>query len=53
MGLLTAITIFIALIVDFFFLPPLLIALDKDKSAITDQEQNTIQTQLAANNPAS
>ncbi len=31
MGLLTAITIFIALIVDFFFLPPLLIALDKGK----------------------
>ncbi len=30
MGLLTAITITIALIVDFLFLPPLLIALDKD-----------------------
>lgn len=31
MGLLTAMTIFIALVVDFFFLPPLLIALDKRK----------------------
>lgn len=31
MGLLTAITIFIALVVDFLFLPPLLIALDKDE----------------------
>ena len=33
MGLLTAITITIALIVDFLFLPPLLIAVDKDKNA--------------------
>lgn len=33
MGLLTAMTIFIALIVDFLFLPPLLIALDKRKEA--------------------
>jgi len=32
MGLLTAVTIFIALIVDFFFLPPLLILLDKDST---------------------
>jgi len=32
MGLLTAITIFIALVVDFLFLPPLLMALDKGKS---------------------
>lgn len=31
MGLMTAITIAIALFVDFFFLPPLLIALDKDE----------------------
>ncbi|HBR95851.1 MAG TPA: RND transporter [Gammaproteobacteria bacterium] len=30
MGLLTAITIFIALVVDFLFLPPLLMLLDKD-----------------------
>lgn len=33
MGLLTAVTICIALIVDFFFLPPLLILLDKDNKA--------------------
>ena len=32
MGLLTAITILIALIVDFLFLPPLLMVLDKDKN---------------------
>jgi hypothetical protein len=31
MGLVTAITIFIALVIDFLFLPPLLIALDKRK----------------------
>ncbi len=32
MGLLTAVTICIALIIDFFFLPPLLILLDKDST---------------------
>jgi predicted RND superfamily exporter protein len=32
MGLLTAITIVLALIIDFFFLPPLLMLLDKDKT---------------------
>jgi len=32
MGFLTALTIFIALVVDFLFLPPLLILLDKNKS---------------------
>lgn len=32
MGLLTAMTIFIALIVDFIFLPPLLMLIDKDKT---------------------
>ncbi len=32
MGLLTAMTIFIALIVDFIFLPPLLMLIDKDKA---------------------
>ncbi len=35
MGLLTAITITIALIVDFLFLPPLLIAIDKDKDPVS------------------
>ena len=34
MGLLTAITIFIALIVDFLFLPPLLMAIEGDKEAL-------------------
>lgn len=33
MGLLTAITILIALIIDFLFLPPLLMLLDKDKKS--------------------
>jgi len=32
MGLLTAMTIFIALVVDFIFLPPLLMLIDKDKA---------------------
>jgi hypothetical protein len=32
LGLLTAMTIFIALAADFFFLPPLLIKLDRSKS---------------------
>ncbi len=35
MGLMTAITIFIALAIDFLFLPPLLIALDKKKSLMS------------------
>ncbi len=33
MGLLTALTIFIALVIDFLFLPPLLMLLDKDKNS--------------------
>jgi len=37
MGLLTAITITIALIVDFLFLPPLLIAIDKDNAPDPDR----------------
>lgn len=43
MGLLTAITIIIALIVDFLFLPPLIMMLDKDKAednvAVTEGEK--------------
>ena len=35
MGLLTAITIFVALVIDFLFLPPLLIALDKNETKKT------------------
>lgn len=38
MGLLTAITIVIALIVDFLFLPPLLMKLDKDNDSSTEKE---------------
>jgi predicted RND superfamily exporter protein len=38
MGLLTAITILIALIVDFLFLPPLLMVLDKDTSNESSQD---------------
>jgi Predicted exporters of the RND superfamily len=41
MGLLTAITIFIALIIDFLFLPPLLIALDEGKDAKKVTIENT------------
>jgi len=38
MGLLTAMTIFIALVVDFIFLPPLLIAIDKNKQPTQTSE---------------
>lgn len=41
MGLLTAVTICIALIVDFFFLPPLLILFDKDSSKQNKAVQNS------------
>ena len=34
MGLLTAITIFIALVVDFFFLPPLLMAIEGERESV-------------------
>ncbi len=45
-GLLTALTIFIALIIDFIFLPPLLMAIDKNKEtkrvskALVDEDQS-------------
>jgi len=39
MGLLTAITIFIALVVDFFFLPPLLMMLDKGSKPETNTQE--------------
>lgn len=38
MGLLTAITILIALVVDFLFLPPLLMKLDKSETPVSDTE---------------
>ncbi|MFT5706169.1 MAG: putative RND superfamily exporter protein [Oceanospirillaceae bacterium] len=45
MGLLTAVTIAVALIVDFLFLPPLLMMLDGKKEA-KNAQQNTAQTTL-------
>lgn len=44
MGLLTAITIFIALAVDFLFLPPLLMLIDKGKKMAAGNEQATDKT---------
>ncbi len=41
MGLLTGLTILIALIVDFLFLPPLLMKLDKSQSSETTEETNS------------
>jgi len=41
MGMLTAITIFIALLVDFLFLPPLLMAIDKHKIKAPFKQNNT------------
>jgi predicted RND superfamily exporter protein len=52
MGLLTAITIFIALIVDFFFLPPLLMALDKDRHLASFNESNSSTADLATTSSA-
>lgn len=54
MGLMTAITIFVALVVDFFFLPPLLMALDKDKQVPTESiQQGNLTNELAATNSVS
>jgi predicted RND superfamily exporter protein len=44
-GLLTAVTIFIALVIDFLFLPPLLMAIDKNKeNKQSDNEELTTST---------
>ena len=49
MGLLTAITIFVALVVDFFFLPPLLMLLDKGKEqAAVAVDEEAITAELSA-----
>ena len=48
MGLLTAITIFIALVVDFLFLPPLLMALDTGEQSKSLNEQNILAAELSA-----
>jgi len=41
MGFLTALTIFVALLVDFLFLPPLLMLLDKNKSEVKESAATT------------
>jgi len=48
MGLMTAITIFIALVVDFLFLPPLLMMLDK-KNATEINEEPKLSAELTTN----
>jgi uncharacterized protein len=50
MGLMTAITIFIALVVDFLFLPPLLIALDKADIRKSSTEDNASKMSLPESN---
>jgi predicted RND superfamily exporter protein len=59
MGMLTAMTIIIALVVDFLFLPPLLMAIDKKKSAtavmnelVEEQSANNDDKNLSAHTPA-
>ncbi|NQZ11009.1 MAG: MMPL family transporter [Algicola sp.] len=47
MGLLTAITIFIALVIDFLLLPPVLMALDKKDMKQSAQDQNSVDAQPA------
>jgi len=51
MGLLTAVTITIALIVDFFFLPPLLMLIDKKKTE-PNQENSIQEEQIMLNENA-
>jgi len=50
MGFLTAMTIFIALVVDFFFLPPLLMAIDKklSKKTQTQADDKNAQDMISA-----
>lgn len=53
MGLMTAITILIALIVDFLFLPPLLMKLDKDNTNTETASENQSESlKGASNDPA-
>lgn len=47
MGLLTAITIVIALIIDFLFLPPLLIALEGDDNEQENQDEEELDSDMA------
>jgi len=46
MGFLTALTIFIALVVDFLFLPPLLMLLDKNKKESVQSTDELVETPL-------
>ncbi|WP_057831892.1 efflux RND transporter permease subunit [Colwellia sp. TT2012] len=48
MGFLTALTIFVALVVDFLFLPPLLMLLDKDKKKVTQNVAAVVDTPIKA-----
>jgi len=50
MGLMTAITIFIALVVDFLFLPPLLMALDKSDLRKASAEDDSSEMSLPEGN---
>ena len=52
MGLLTAITIFIALVVDFLFLPPLLMAIDNGDK-LNETEDTAVETEINPNPAAS
>jgi len=54
MGLLTAITILIALIIDFLLLPPLLMAIDnkKDKQSNHESETDITEFDVAVKQPA-
>ena len=47
MGFLTALTIFVALVIDFLFLPPLLMLLDKHKSSKDEQTKTPIDSTLS------
>lgn len=52
MGFLTAVTIVIALIVDFLFLPPLLMLLDREKATkeVSTQESKTVESKKVESN---
>jgi len=51
MGMLTAITILIALLIDFLFLPPLLMLLDKSDEKQNSQNDDTIENEDSAELP--
>jgi len=51
MGMLTAITILIALLIDFLFLPPLLMLVDKSDAKKNSQNDDTIENEDSAELP--